>query len=190
MTTSERDALRTLLDDLIAHRRSLEAQRDAEDMPGGDKARLAIVEELTERLEPQIAALRAALAAPREGGGARQLRMGLDLAIETLTSDQPETESSVIRDPSELTADELGEAVTALIEVRRALATPTREPREPSVQDAIDKVLEGFEVGVFVRAMRADSDPAWAIKLFPYLRALATLQREAADAVRPEGRET
>lgn len=40
--------------------------------------------------------------------------------------------------------------------------------------EAAAKVCEGFDQGVFVRAAR-DEDPAWAIKLFPYLRALGVL---------------
>ena len=43
---------------------------------------------------------------------------------------------------------------------------------------AAKTVLEGFEAGVFVRDVRHDDDPAWAIRLFPYLRAIAVLQGE------------
>ena len=43
-------------------------------------------------------------------------------------------------------------------------------------------VLRGFAEGVFVRSTANDGDPGWAIKLFPYLRALAKLQESAAPA--------
>jgi hypothetical protein len=43
-------------------------------------------------------------------------------------------------------------------------------------------VLRGFDDGAFVRDTRGDGDPAWAIKLLPYLRALAAL--DSLDAHR------
>lgn len=46
------------------------------------------------------------------------------------------------------------------------------------LRDAIAKVLEGFEQGIFVRSTESDDDSAWAIKLYPYLRALAVMQEE------------
>lgn len=45
------------------------------------------------------------------------------------------------------------------------------------VDDAIRKVLEGFDKGVFVRNIERDADPAWAVKLLAYLGALAVLRR-------------
>ena len=41
--------------------------------------------------------------------------------------------------------------------------------------DAAQKVCEGFDAGVFVRDIRNDSEPGWAIKAFPHLRALGQL---------------
>jgi hypothetical protein len=42
----------------------------------------------------------------------------------------------------------------------------------------IKLVLEGFERGLFVRGTSGDGDPAWAIKLMPYLVALGKLAKE------------
>ena len=47
--------------------------------------------------------------------------------------------------------------------------------------EAIRRVLEGFETGVFVRSVEKDNDPAWAMKLIPYLRALAVLQEAVGE---------
>lgn len=48
---------------------------------------------------------------------------------------------------------------------------------DAETREAISKVMEGFDRGVFVRNTVGDGDPAWAVKLFPYLRALGVLQR-------------
>jgi hypothetical protein len=42
--------------------------------------------------------------------------------------------------------------------------------------EAIAKVLEGFEVGVFERNTDGDGSPDWAVKLLPYVAALAVLR--------------
>jgi hypothetical protein len=62
--------------------------------------------------------------------------------------------------------------VESLLEVRHA---------------AIRTVLRGFDEGVFVRSTDGDSDPAWAIKVFPFIRALGVLQQALAEegATRP-----
>ena len=44
--------------------------------------------------------------------------------------------------------------------------------------EAIAKVLEGFDLGVFVRSTEHDGDSDWAIKCFPYIRALGVLAQE------------
>jgi hypothetical protein len=41
--------------------------------------------------------------------------------------------------------------------------------------EAIAKVLEGFEVGVFQRNVDGDGSPGWAVKVLPYIGALALL---------------
>lgn len=58
-----------------------------------------------------------------------------------------------------------------------------------SPREAAKKVLEGFEKDVFVRNVDGDGDPAWAIKFFPYARALSVLQEfaDGAPAVETEG---
>jgi hypothetical protein len=45
-----------------------------------------------------------------------------------------------------------------------------------TLREAIAKVLEGFDTGVFVRSTDGDADPQWAMKLLPYIQALATLK--------------
>jgi hypothetical protein len=47
-----------------------------------------------------------------------------------------------------------------------------------SMRSAIQTILRGFDEGVFVRSTDNDLDPAWAIKLFPFIQALAVTQRE------------
>lgn len=43
------------------------------------------------------------------------------------------------------------------------------------LKEAARKVLEGFAADVFVRDISGDRDPGWAIKLLPYINALARL---------------
>ena len=49
--------------------------------------------------------------------------------------------------------------------------------------EAIRTVLCGFDEGVFVRSVAGDTDSGWALKLFPFVRALGVLadryQRQA-----------
>lgn len=47
--------------------------------------------------------------------------------------------------------------------------------------DAIAKVLEGFDKGIFLRDVGADTEPGWSLRLAPYITALAMLQRAGAD---------
>ena len=44
-------------------------------------------------------------------------------------------------------------------------------------------MTDGFDDDVFIRNIDADVDPAWAMKLLPYITALAELKR-AVDAAR------
>lgn len=46
---------------------------------------------------------------------------------------------------------------------------------------AIRTVLRGFDEGVFVRSTDGDGNPAWAIKLFPFIQALAVLQQAMGE---------
>ena len=50
--------------------------------------------------------------------------------------------------------------------------------------EVLEGVLAGFDAGVFVRNTYGDSDPMWALKALPYIRALAT-----AQAIIPEARD-
>ena len=43
-------------------------------------------------------------------------------------------------------------------------------------------ILEGFETGVFVRDITKDADSSWAVRLIPFLKALADAQRAIARA--------
>ena len=42
----------------------------------------------------------------------------------------------------------------------------------------VAKVVEGFEKGVFVRDTSRDHESDWAIRVFPYLAALARLAED------------
>jgi hypothetical protein len=52
---------------------------------------------------------------------------------------------------------------------------------EGDIHAAVRTVLDGFARGVFVRSTENDADPAWAIKVFPYLRALAIIQEAYSE---------
>lgn len=54
-----------------------------------------------------------------------------------------------------------------------------------TLREAIAKVLEGFETGVFVRSTEADDDAAWAMKLLPYIHALAVMSQALKQADDP-----
>jgi hypothetical protein len=45
------------------------------------------------------------------------------------------------------------------------------------LHNAVRTILRGFDEGIFVRSTDNDLDPAWAIKLFPFIQALAVAQR-------------
>lgn len=58
------------------------------------------------------------------------------------------------------------------------------------VERDVRKVLEGFEVGVFLRDVRDDGKSDWAIRLFPYLTAMARLQKWLEErSEKDEGRD-
>lgn len=58
----------------------------------------------------------------------------------------------------------------------------TRSHADPSLLKAVRTILRGFEEGVFVRSIDNDHDSAWAIRLFPFIHALAV----AREHVGPE----
>ncbi|MES0385792.1 MAG: hypothetical protein ABUJ98_14555 [Hyphomicrobium sp.] len=49
------------------------------------------------------------------------------------------------------------------------------------LREAGSKLCEAFDKGIFIRSTKGDGDPAWAIKLLPYLRALAVFAEEESD---------
>ena len=55
--------------------------------------------------------------------------------------------------------------------------------------DAMKTILRGFETGVFVRNVRNDTDPYWAIKLLPFMAALSKAQAAAEIALKALGEE-
>ena len=46
---------------------------------------------------------------------------------------------------------------------------------------AVRTILRGFEEGVFVRNVDADSQPSWAIKALPFLAALGQAQKLTSE---------
>jgi hypothetical protein len=57
--------------------------------------------------------------------------------------------------------------------------------RTASLRDAMRTILRGFTEGVFVRSTAGDADPAWAITVLPYIRALAIVQERLGEAGSP-----
>lgn len=53
------------------------------------------------------------------------------------------------------------------------------------VRDAIVKVLEGFDEGIFLRDISADGKPGWMIRATPYVTALVCLDREIRRGGKP-----
>jgi hypothetical protein len=49
------------------------------------------------------------------------------------------------------------------------------ETLNTKLREAGTKICEAFDKGIFIRSTSEDEDPAWAFKLFPYLRALGVL---------------
>ena len=56
------------------------------------------------------------------------------------------------------------------------------EAKLAKLREAAATLTEGFDKGIFIRSTAGDFDGAWAIKLFPYLRALAFLAEIDAGA--------
>jgi len=71
-----------------------------------------------------------------------------------------------------------------VLAIRRALPLVSVSPSEEAVA-AIRTTLEGFDKGVFVRNTEGDSAPDWAIKAFPYIRALAVLAEQFGSPAIP-----
>ena len=58
-------------------------------------------------------------------------------------------------------------------------------PSEEAVA-AIRKTLEGFDKQIFVRNIEGDTAPDWAIKAFPYIRALGVLAAQFGSSAPPK----
>ena len=52
-------------------------------------------------------------------------------------------------------------------------------------RDAVAKVLEGFDRGIFVRSTDDDGDAGWVVRLLPYITALAVLRERSASDPEP-----
>lgn len=52
---------------------------------------------------------------------------------------------------------------------------------DDKLRAAVKTILRGFDEGVFVRSIANDHDPAWAMRLFPYIQALAVAQQELEE---------
>lgn len=50
------------------------------------------------------------------------------------------------------------------------------------LEEAVRTILRGFNEGVFVRSIENDDDPRWAIKLLPFIQALAVAQQALKEA--------
>lgn len=69
-----------------------------------------------------------------------------------------------------------------------AAALDAEAKARAELEKAAKTVFEGFEAGMFVRDVHHDDDPAWAIRLVPYIRALAVLAQDGesgAESVNP-----
>lgn len=66
-----------------------------------------------------------------------------------------------------------------------AAVAESAAPTAAEIREAALKILEGFDRGVFVRNTAKDHESDWAIKAFPYLRALAVLARLLPDDESP-----
>ena len=58
------------------------------------------------------------------------------------------------------------------------------------LREAGSKICEGFDEGYFVRNVHRDGESNWAIKLLPYLRAIAVFVDDAALHTAEGGRAT
>lgn len=135
-------------------------------MPENNAPLLAYIDEVISRSEESMLGIGAIGLMSRIGLMADAARNARLLA-ERAGADHPH------REPFDM-LDELKKAMAA----RAGQAPQDGRP----LDDAIAKVVEGFAKGIFVRAIDADSKPDWAVKLLPYLVALATLEQSGGRA--------
>lgn len=57
--------------------------------------------------------------------------------------------------------------------------------REREWAESVDKILDGFDKGVFVRDVKDDDKPGWSIRLLDYAQALRKAQELIADSRSP-----
>ena len=75
----------------------------------------------------------------------------------------------------------------AEIESLRSELADLRKDRErlERLRAAAGNVLAGFNIGVFVRGTARDAESGWALRILPYIVALANLDKETgSDAVK------
>lgn len=61
---------------------------------------------------------------------------------------------------------------------------------EADFRNAVRTILRGFDEGVFVRNIDNDHDSAWAIRLFPFIQAIAVAQQAVGSVARTDGIDT
>ena len=52
----------------------------------------------------------------------------------------------------------------------------------PELLESVKVILDGFEKGVFVRDVTRDIESSWALRLIPFIKALADAQRAVLKA--------
>jgi hypothetical protein len=71
----------------------------------------------------------------------------------------------------------LGQTAAALVSSDLVANLPEPWFSAEELADAVKTILDGFDKRLFVRSIANDNDSFWAIKLFPYLKALAVAQQ-------------
>lgn len=83
---------------------------------------------------------------------------------------------------AELAEIEAGTGVIDSMDLPRAVATIR------ALAEALNAVLDGFEAGVFVRDVSLDHEPDWALRIAPYLAALAKAELLARRVLGASGK--
>ena len=118
----------------------------------------------------------------------REIQPKLDGVAEERRPQEPERLTALV-DEIVSCADE---ADGGRVDARRLawrLVELVREDRRPQewqpIASAARTLLRGFGEGVFVRSTANDGDSAWAMKLFPFIQALAVLQQAFGENLAP-----
>lgn len=64
----------------------------------------------------------------------------------------------------------------ALDKAERLEQLHTLPSASAALREAVSVILQGFDAGVFVRSLDGDNEPMWALKIAPYIVALAKAQ--------------